>query len=127
MATARKIEFILEDVLAWFITGHFNHKKKDIDPNNTKAIEGNPYTRDGDQYKYVGILYERDKKYPDRYYIINGQTGERMTAKQAYEFATTVSDMYVDDSPYQSVIDPLDPQYKEHLNYHKNQKKVFGK
>lgn len=104
-----------------------NHQKKDIYPHKTKAIEGNQFTRDGDQYKYVGILYERDKKYPDRYYIINGQTGERMTAKQAYEFPTTVSDMYVDDSPYQSVIDPLDPQYEEHLNYHKNQKKVFGK
>lgn len=94
------------------------HQTLDIDPNNTKAIPGNPFTRKGDKYKYVGILYKRDENNPDKYYIINGQTGKRMTAEQVYEFAATVSDMYVDDSPYQSVIDPLDPQYKEHLEYH---------
>ena len=95
-----------------------NHKKKDMNPHETKAIPGNSFTRDGDQYKYVGILYERDKIYPDKYYIINGQTGERMTAKQAYEFPTTISDMWVNENHKQSVIDPLDPEYKEHLEYH---------
>ena len=84
-----------------------NHKKKDIDPNNTKAIAGNQFTRDGDQYKYVGILYERDKNDPNKFYIINGQTGEKMTAKQAYEFAATISDMWVNENHKQSVIDQL--------------------
>ena len=97
----------MEDVLAWFITGHFNHKKKDIDPNNTKAIAGNQFTRDGDQYKYVGILYERDENDPNKFYIRNGQTGEKMTAKQAYEFAATISDMWVNENHKQSVIDQL--------------------
>lgn len=94
------------------------HKELDVDTHETKAIPGNSFTRDGDQYKYVGILYERDKIYPDKYYIINGQTGERMTAKQAYEFPTTISDMWVNENHKQSVIDPLDPEYKEHLEYH---------
>ena len=95
-----------------------NHKKLDINPNDTKAIPGNSFTRDGDQYKYVGILYERDKNDPNKFYIINGQTGEKMTAKQAYEFAATISDMWVNENHKQSVIDPLDPEYKEHLEYH---------
>lgn len=95
-----------------------NHKKLDMDTHDTKAIPGNSFTRDGDKYKYVGILYERDKIYPDKYYIINGQTGEIMTAKQAYEFPTTISDIWVNENHKQSVIDPLDPEYKEHLEYH---------
>lgn len=111
---------IKEEINAWkanvAVIGE--HQTLDMDTNDTKAIPGNSFTRDGDQYKYVGILYERDKNDPNKFYIINGQTGEKMTAKQAYEFAATISDMWVNENHKQSVIDPLDPEYKEHLEYH---------
>ena len=62
-----------------------DHKAKDMDPH-----------KDSDQYKYVGILYERDPSNPDKYYLIDGQTGKRMTRKQAKDFPTTLSDMWKD-------------------------------
>lgn len=100
---------IKEEINAWkanvAVIGE--HQTLDMDTNDTKAIPGNSFTRDGDQYKYVGILYERDKNDPNKFYIINGQTGEKMTAKQAYEFAATISDMWVNENHKQSVIDPL--------------------
>ena len=101
-----------------FSTVFGNHKKVDINPHKTTAIPGNPYTRDGDQYKYVGILYERDKNVPNKFYIRDGQTGKRMSAEQAYKFAATISDMWVGENHQQCVIDPLDSQYKEHLEYY---------
>lgn len=60
-----------------------------------KNLDVNPH-RANDDYKYVGILYERDSHNPDRYYIIDGQTGKRMTYKQVEEFPTTLSDMWKD-------------------------------
>ena len=46
------------------------------------------------QYKYVGILYERDPNNPDKYYIIDGQTGLPMTPQEVAEMPTTLSDMW---------------------------------
>ncbi len=45
-------------------------------------------------YKYVGILYETDPNNPGKYYIVDGQTGRRMTNRQAEEFPTTLTDMW---------------------------------
>ena len=52
-----------------------------------------PHFKDND-YKYVGILYERDMQDPDKFYIIDGQTGLPMNPKQVAEFPTTLSDMW---------------------------------
>ena len=60
--------------------------RKHLAPNKTKADAKDPYARDGDQYKYVGILYERDPNNPDRFYLVDGQTGKRLTKRQAEEF-----------------------------------------
>ena len=49
-----------------------------------------------DKYKYVGILYETDSENPDQYHIVDGQTGRRMTKRQAEEFPTTLTDMWKD-------------------------------
>ena len=46
-----------------------------------------------DQYKYVGILYERDPDDPEKIYIVDGQTGKRMTRGQVADFPATISDM----------------------------------
>lgn len=46
------------------------------------------------QYKYAGILFESDSY--GRFYIIDGQTGKRMTKKQVEDFPTTFSDMWKD-------------------------------
>ena len=72
------------------------HKKLDVDPHNKDKNEYDRFSKDGDQYKYVGILYARDPDDPDRYYIIDGQTGMPMDAKQVAEFPTTLSDMWKD-------------------------------
>lgn len=48
----------------------------------------------GDQYKYVGILYERDPCNPDKYYIIDGQTGLPMLPQRVSGMPTTISDMW---------------------------------
>ena len=44
------------------------------------------------EYKYVGILVETDSSDPNKYYIVNGQTGKRMTWREAEDFPTTLSD-----------------------------------
>ena len=72
------------------------HNSNDMEPHGEKASADNRFERDGDQYKYVGILYERDPNNPDKYYLIDGQTGKRMTRRQAKEFPTTLSDMWKD-------------------------------
>lgn len=72
------------------------HQQKDMAPNKTKADPNNSFERDGDQYKYVGILYERDPNDPNKFYLVDGQTGKRMTNRQAKEFPTTLSDMWKD-------------------------------
>lgn len=48
--------------------------------------------RRNSQYKYVGILFETDPSDPNKYYIVNGQTGKRMTWREAEDFPTTLSD-----------------------------------
>lgn len=63
----------------------WSHTKKDIAPHLLN-----------DQYKYGGILYERDPNDPNKFYLVDGQTGKRMTKQQAKEFPTTLSDMWKD-------------------------------
>ena len=59
------------------------HKERDMDPHEND-----------NQYKYAGILFESDSY--GRFYIIDGQTGMRMTKKQVEDFPTTFSDMWKD-------------------------------
>lgn len=66
-----------------FLTGA--HGEMDVDTH-----------RKSDQYKYVGILYERDPNDPDKYYVIDGQTGLPMTPQKVAEMPTTLSDMWKD-------------------------------
>ena len=72
----------------------WRHKGLDVDPHNEDKDDVDRYSKDGDQYKYVGILYERDPNNPDKYYIIDGQTGLPMTPQQVAEMPTTLSDMW---------------------------------
>lgn len=62
-----------------------SHGKSDVKPHQAN-----------DQYKYIGILYERNPNDPNKYYIIDGQTGVPMDAKQVAEFPTTLSNMWKD-------------------------------
>ena len=62
-----------------------NHTELDVDTH-----EKNP------EYKYVGILVETDPSDPNKYYIVNGQTGKRMTWREAEDFPTTLSDEWKD-------------------------------
>ncbi len=62
-----------------------DHKRLDVDPHKRDK-----------QYKYVGILYETDPDNPGKYYIVDGQTGWRMTKRQAEDFPTTLTDMWKD-------------------------------
>lgn len=71
-----------------------DHINKDMNPNAETASPSNIFERDGDQYKYVGILYERDPNDPNKFYLVDGQTGKRMTRRQAEVFPTTLSDMW---------------------------------
>ena len=73
-----------------------NHNDLDVKPHGQERDANDRFSKDGDQYKYVGILYERDPDDPDKYYIIDGQTGLPMDAKQVAEFPTTLSDMWKD-------------------------------
>lgn len=59
------------------------HKERDMDPHEND-----------NQYKYAGILFESDSD--GRFYIVDGQTGKRMTKKQVEDFPTTFSDMWKD-------------------------------
>lgn len=72
------------------------HYKLDMKPNDEKSPSNDRLSRDGDQYKYVGILYEHDPLNPDVYYIVDGQTGRRMTKREVFEFPTTISNMWKD-------------------------------
>ena len=72
------------------------HQQLDMAPHKTKADPNNAFDYDGDQYKYVGILYERDPNNPDKYHLVDGQTGKRLTKRQAVEFPTTLSDIWKD-------------------------------
>ena len=72
------------------------HYKLDMKPNDEKSPSNDRLSRDGDQYKYVGILYEHDPFNPDVYYIVDGQTGRRMTKREVLEFPTTISNMWKD-------------------------------
>ena len=72
------------------------HYKLDMKPNDEKSPSNDRLSRDGDQYKYVGILYEHDPLNPDVYYIVDGQTGRRMTKREVLEFPTTISNMWKD-------------------------------
>ena len=62
----------------------------DHDEADVKTHQNNP------EYKYVGILVETDPSDPDKYYIVNGQTGKRMTWREAEEFPTTLSNEWKD-------------------------------
>ena len=53
--------------------------------------------RDGKNYKYVGILYEVDLHDQERYYIVDGQTGKRMSVQQVETMPTTISDMWKEE------------------------------
>lgn len=66
-----------------------SHKVKDV----TKHSEN-------DQYKYAGILFEVDLDDPTKHYIIDGQTGKRMTKNQVKVFPTTMSDMWKNSGPF---------------------------
>ena len=68
----------------------------DMNPHSAKRDVNDRFSVDGDQYKYVGILIERDVDDPDKYYIIDGQTGLPMTPEQVKTFPTTLSDMFKD-------------------------------
>ncbi len=72
------------------------HRTKDMNPHAAKASPSNQFEKDGDQYKYVGILYERDPNDPNKFFLVDGQTGKRLTKQQAKEFPTTLSDMWKD-------------------------------
>lgn len=72
-----------------------SHYKKDMRLHKKHWFKGQ-FEKDGDQYKYVGILYERDPNNPDKFYIIDGQTGLPMTPRQVAEMPTTLSDMWKD-------------------------------
>ena len=74
----------------------FNHGDLDVKPHEKVRDDSNRYSKDGDQYKYVGILYERDPNDPDKLYIIDGQTGLPMTPQQVADMPTTLSDMWKD-------------------------------
>ena len=60
-----------------------SHREVDIVPHEKN-----------NQYKYAGILFESDSD--GRFYIVDGQTGKRMTKKQVEDFPTTFSDMWKD-------------------------------
>lgn len=60
-----------------------------------KRLDVTTHNKD-DQYKYVGILYETDPNNPNKYYIVDGQTGRRMTEQQVKTFPTTLTDMWKD-------------------------------
>ena len=72
------------------------HQELDMATHKTKADPSDSFSKDGDQYKYVGILYKRDPNSPDKFYIIDGQTGLPMTPQQVAEMPTTLSDMWKD-------------------------------
>ena len=78
------------------ITPWGGHNKLDMRPHGEKVDPSDKLSRDGDQYKYVGILYKRDPDNPDKFYVIDGQTGLPMTPQQAAEMPTTLSDMWKD-------------------------------
>lgn len=69
-------------VVQWYLE-YPSHKKVDIVPHEKN-----------NQYKYAGILFESDSD--GRFYIVDGQTGKRMTKKQVEDFPTTFSDMWKD-------------------------------
>ena len=62
----------------------------DHDEVDVKTHQNNP------EYKYVGILVETDPSDPNKYYIVNGQTGKRMTWREAEDFPSTLSDEWKD-------------------------------
>ena len=62
-------------------------------PGDHFLLDVVPHEKDN-QYKYVGILFESDLD--GRFYIIDGQTGKRMTKNQVEDFPTTFSDMWKD-------------------------------
>ena len=92
------------------------HKTKDVDPHNEDKEPNDSFSRDGDQYKYVGILYARDPNNPDKYYIIDGQTGMPMDAKRVEYFPTTLSEMWKDmglvcvKNDAEDIVPPKDPR-----------------
>lgn len=57
----------------------------DHDEVDMNTHEKNP------EYKYVGILVETDSSDPNMYYVVDGQTGKRMTWREAEYFPTTLS------------------------------------
>ena len=71
---------ILRGILKYI---HPDHNEYDVKPHEKN-----------NQYKYAGILFESDSD--GRFYIIDGQTGKRMTKKQVEDFPTTFSDMWKD-------------------------------
>lgn len=74
--------------------GHMGTKNFSVENEGShEELDVSPH-HENDNYKYVGILYERDSHNPNNYYIIDGQTGKRMTHKQVEEFPTTLSDMW---------------------------------
>lgn len=76
--------------------GHMGTKNLSAEHKGSHAgLDVAPH-RASDDYKYVGILYERDPNNPDKFYIINGQTGLPMTPQQVAEMPTTLSDMWKD-------------------------------
>ena len=72
------------------------HNKLDMTPHDKPGDTSDMLSQAGDQYKYVGILFEHDPVDPEVYYIVDGQTGRRMTNRQVLELPTTMSDMWKD-------------------------------
>lgn len=69
-------------VVQWHLE-YPSHEKVDMVPHEKN-----------NQYKYAGILFESDSD--GHFYIVDGQTGKRMTKKQVEDFPTTFSDMWKD-------------------------------
>lgn len=72
------------------------HKQLDMTPHGETAVKSDKLSRDGNQYKYVGILFEHDPIDQNVYYIVDGQTGCRMTSREVLELPTTMSNMWKD-------------------------------
>ena len=83
------------DKSSYMGTKNFEPKYKEKKTNHV-ILDVFPGMVNGNQYKYVGILYETDSANPDKFYIVDGQTERRLTAREVEEFPTTLSDMWKD-------------------------------
>ena len=74
---------------------YFSKNVQTLKNSRTKKLDMNTH-ENNPEYKYVGILVETDPTDPNKYYIVNGQTGKRMTWREAEDFPTTLSDEWKD-------------------------------